>query len=204
MTDEVLSTKCTWQRIIDHDDYEISDEYPYQIRKISSGKIIKESINGSGYLRVKLNGVDYYKHRLIAIQFIPNPNNYPEVDHKEKIRTDNHIENLRWVTSSDNNKNRTSSHGIVYEWIEDSDLPDDLIEVKNYGNHEFEDYYYSPSLDRFMFWNGIKTRLLHILYKRNGKERSSQAQRASAFVQTLDKNNKLVQIYYSKFKKLIH
>ena len=41
-------------------------------------------------------------HRLIAITFIPNPDNLPEVDHKDKNKLNNNIENLCWCTRKDN------------------------------------------------------------------------------------------------------
>ena len=44
----------------------------------------------------------YLVHRLVALAFIPNPDNKPEVDHINKNRIDNRIENLRWVTSKEN------------------------------------------------------------------------------------------------------
>ena len=183
----------TWQQIINHPEYEINTEYPYEIRKCSNQRIVSESDNGAGYPAVKLNGDKYLKHRIIAEQFIPNPEKLPEIDHENKNRADYHIENLRWISRSDNLKNKLSHKGIIYEWIEDDDLPDDLVEVNDYGKHEFEDYFYSPSMDRFMFWNGIKTRLLHINYdKRNG----------SACVRMMNTNNKCVSVYYSKFKRI--
>tara|TARA_R110000822_G_scaffold90160_1_gene208615 strand:- start:406 stop:843 length:438 start_codon:yes stop_codon:yes gene_type:complete len=51
-------------------------------------------------------------HRLIAIHYIPNPNDYPEVDHINRIRNDNRIENLKWSNQSNNqlNTNRNVSN----------------------------------------------------------------------------------------------
>ena len=45
-------------------------------------------------------------HRLIAIHYIPNPENKPLIDHKNRNTSDNRIENLRWATMSENCQNR--------------------------------------------------------------------------------------------------
>ena len=80
-----------------------------------SGKMrrLKSSINGHGYCWVGLykDGKRYQKsvHRLIAETFIPNPLNLPDVDHINHNRTDNRLENLRWVTGSDNTRNMSMS-----------------------------------------------------------------------------------------------
>ena len=69
-------------------------------------KIMKGRDNGKGYLRVNLTKDGKVKtcriHRLVAQAFLENPQNLPEVNHKDKIRTNNHVENLEWCTTKYN------------------------------------------------------------------------------------------------------
>ena len=173
-------------------DYEISINYPYRIRNKKTNKIVSESIN-NGYIRVYLNREKYTKHKLIAKQFIDNPNNLPCVDHIDRNRANNRISNLRWVSYSENNKNKTSFKGIEYTYYDYADFDDeDMIQVNQYNEHEFEDYYYNPKMNRFFIDNGIKYRELYIIYDKDGY----------ACVSMKDTNNKLVNVYYNKFKKI--
>lgn len=76
-------------------------------------KILKPNIDGSGYYFVDLHKdgkrKHYRIHRLISIHFIPNPNNFDYVDHINRDKKDNRIENLRWCTISTNTQNKTKS-----------------------------------------------------------------------------------------------
>ena len=72
-------------------------------------KIIKPHPNNSGYLDVSLykDGKRIHKkiHRMVAEAFIPNPNNLPEVDHIDADKNNNCVDNLHWVTHSENHLN---------------------------------------------------------------------------------------------------
>lgn len=74
-------------------------------------KKLKKFSMVDGYKRVSLSKNDverrYLVHRLIAQHFIPNPDNKCFIDHINHIRTDNRIENLRWVTRCENSQNIT-------------------------------------------------------------------------------------------------
>lgn len=73
--------------------------------------ISKKFIDSGGYYFVNLwnDGCakTYRIHRLVGEYFIPNPKNLQCIDHKNRIRTDNNIQNLRWVTHQENMRNRT-------------------------------------------------------------------------------------------------
>ncbi len=68
-------------------------------------EILKPFLNDNGYFRVHIDGVLKYVHQLVLSSFMPNPQNKPCIDHKDTNRLNNRIENLRWVTHSQNNCN---------------------------------------------------------------------------------------------------
>ena len=82
---------------------------------------MKYCINKKGYLIISLskNGKKktFYLHRLLALAFIPNTNNYPEVDHIDINTSNNNLSNLRWATSSMQNENRKGYGEIKHKYI---------------------------------------------------------------------------------------
>lgn len=69
-------------------------------------RYLKPQLSNRGYLRVGLNKDKVIKtvhvHRLVAEAFIPNPDNLPQVDHIDGNKLNNCVENLRWISQSDN------------------------------------------------------------------------------------------------------
>lgn len=75
-------------------------------RRSGNEKIMNTTVGHDGYSRVSLfkNYIrkKYTVHRLIALVFIPNPDNKPCIDHINGNRSDNRVDNLRWCTNKEN------------------------------------------------------------------------------------------------------
>ena len=77
-----------------------------QIWSHYNNKFLKQSVNWGGYHRVRLSKDGVVKNkrvnRLIALTFIPNPDNLPQVGHDNDIKSDNSVSNLYWTTDLEN------------------------------------------------------------------------------------------------------
>lgn len=99
-----------WKQINGFTNYAVSNLG--NIKNTKKGKLLNPSIDNKGYLRVSLceNGVRSVKkvHRLVAEAFIPNPEKYDCVNHKDEKKTNNESTNLEWCTVAYNNSYGTN------------------------------------------------------------------------------------------------
>jgi len=94
----------TWKVVSGYDRYEVSSDG--NVRRISTGRILKKHPDLDGYYRVGLyqnrKQKSFKISRLVALNFIPNPENKREVNHKNGDKGNDCVENLEWVTPEEN------------------------------------------------------------------------------------------------------
>lgn len=89
----------------------------YSFKKQYPEKFLKPSFHqaGSGYYEVHLlKRARFYIHRLVAQAFIPNPNNYPYINHKDGNGLNNRVDNLEWCTAAMNTRHAIRELGKVW------------------------------------------------------------------------------------------
>ena len=85
--------------------YQVSSEG--RVWNIRLQRYIKPFVKDNGYLTVALTNkygkrAKEYVHRIVALTFIPNPNNYPDVNHIDEVKSNNRVDNLEWISHKDN------------------------------------------------------------------------------------------------------
>jgi len=86
-----------WKPIEGEENYYISS-----LGRVRYNDIILTQHLDNGYYKIYFNSKSFKVHRLVGFAFIPNPDNKPFIDHINRIRNDNRVENLRWVTNGEN------------------------------------------------------------------------------------------------------
>ena len=119
-----------WKPIPGYEEYEVSNFGRVRSLKFGKVRILKPG-KTKGYLFVRLykNHISkkFTVHRLVAMAFIPNPNNLPMINHKDECKTNNIPENLEWCDASYNN-----SYGTLPERQSQKQLNDPIKSKKVY------------------------------------------------------------------------
>lgn len=142
-----IKPKKEWKDIPNYEGlYQASTEG--EIKSYYTGKILKQEISKNGYCKFMLcknrKRKLYSVHRLIAMTFIENPNNYPIINHMDSNKTNNCVSNLEWCTQKYNMQHAYTYICIKPTWlgkkgklhpssvkIEQYDLNDNFIKTWN-------------------------------------------------------------------------
>jgi len=102
-----------WKPIVGFAGYFVSN---FARIKTEYGHLLTPTLGGElrNYLRVGIAGKSRILHRLVAIAFVPNPDNLPEVNHKDLNKLNNRADNLEWCTRIDNMRHASAGGRIVH------------------------------------------------------------------------------------------
>ena len=122
--------------------YEITTSSPFRVRRSGCENYLTVFRNSEGYEVISIRGNKVLLHRVIAQQFIdnPDPEHLVEVDHIDHIRDNNILENLRWVTKEENLRNRARWTCDPVEWFDET--VDVAMEIRWYNGFQFSNYFF--------------------------------------------------------------
>ena len=162
-----------WKPIDGFDGYEISNLGRVKSYKIDkeNGIIMKPYKTTKGYLQIDIsldgrkrkNRKHLAVHRLVALAFIPNPDNLPEVNHKDENKENNCVDNLEWCTTKYN-----CNYGNHCENVAQA-IRKDIYSIDKQGNKE----YFHGVRQAGRILKGTGTAYLHISDVLRGKRKTA-------------------------------
>jgi len=129
-----------WKAIAEcNGEYYISDHGRIKSFKYGKERILKQAIQSTGYLAVAIcypvgKKKSQTIHKLVALAFIQNLNNKLEVNHKDGNKTNNHVDNLEWLTHQENMQHARSSGLCENNRIAVSKPVIDILTKKQYNS----------------------------------------------------------------------
>jgi len=126
-----------WKESFEFPNYELSNTG--KIRRIKNGKELKIASDLAFYDVVRLfyNKKKYtIIHRLIALQYMENPDNLPQIDHIDRNKRNNNLDNLRWCSQHTNRLNRTDLISLKTE----DELLERTIKLREYKKLKAREY----------------------------------------------------------------
>lgn len=141
-------------------------------KRLVKGKILKQQVDKYGYMRVHCymnnKSKQYQVHRLVALSFISNPDNKPQVNHKDGNKQNNRVDNLEWSTNKENVEHAFSiglNEGIKGEENVNAKLTENDV-VNIYNLYKTNKYSMKDLADKF---NTSETNVYDIVNRKRWK-----------------------------------
>lgn len=117
--------------------YQVSNHGRIKSIRYKTSKLMVLKTDVHGYVKVGLRKSGkrtwYGVHRLVAVAFLPNPNNFPQVDHIDNCKTNNHVDNLQWLTARENVRKDNSKAVIATDIYGREKRYEAIIDVRKDG-----------------------------------------------------------------------
>lgn len=183
-----------WVDIIDFPGYQVSNTG--KVRNMKDFRLLGQQLNKCGYytvsLRKDLESYTCLIHRLVAIAFLPNPDNLPIVNHKDENTINPNVENLEWCTAEYNinygtSKERAKETKAKNKLLEQAKQAAKIIEDKKVKTtkeyirgKDYSDFVFSRKFDKAS--SSIKTKIKVPKAKRHyTKKKNKNASKNNSF-----------------------